>query len=99
MKRQLYLISSTLIFFIISFSHAHQEPESLHIGPYLQNVSQHSIVIMWETTIAAIGIVDYGLSPENLDSFVKEAEAKTTNKNSRSSHNSRKTKNQHQHWG
>ncbi len=35
-------------------------PEGLYIWPYLQNVTQYSIVVMWETTEPVIGVVEYG---------------------------------------
>ena len=35
-------------------------PEGLYIKPYLQNVTQQSIVVMWETIDPVIGHVDYG---------------------------------------
>ena len=35
-------------------------PEGLYIKPYLQNVTQHSMVVMWETKTPVIGHVDYG---------------------------------------
>jgi 3',5'-cyclic AMP phosphodiesterase CpdA len=35
-------------------------PENLYIKPYLQNVTRHSIVVMWETKSPVIGHVDYG---------------------------------------
>jgi len=37
-------------------------PDGLYIKPYLQNVTQHSIVVMWETKAPLIGHVDYGLN-------------------------------------
>ena len=35
-------------------------PEGLYIRPYLQNATQSSMVVMWETRDAIIGHVDYG---------------------------------------
>ncbi len=38
-------------------------PEGLYVKPYLQNVTQESIVILWETKTPVIGSVEYGLDP------------------------------------
>jgi len=56
-----------------SIGFANPENNSLYIHPYLQNVTQHSIVIMWETTTPAKGIVEYGLSPDQLDRSSQES--------------------------
>jgi hypothetical protein len=45
-------------------------------GPYLQNVTQDSIVVMWETNAAAPSRVDYGLGGP--DELVAEDAARTT---------------------
>jgi acid phosphatase type 7 len=39
-------------------------PEGLNIYPYIQNVTQNSVVVMWETTEPIIGTVNYGDSEE-----------------------------------
>ena len=39
-----------------------QMPEGLNIFPYLQNVTQQGIVVMWETTEPVVGTVNYGES-------------------------------------
>jgi len=46
--------------------------EGLNISPYLQNATQNSIVIMWETTEPVVGTVNYGDS-ENMGSSVSES--------------------------
>ncbi|MBI4585261.1 MAG: metallophosphoesterase [Planctomycetes bacterium] len=37
--------------------------EGLYVKPYLQNVTQRSIAVLWETKTPVIGHVDYGLDP------------------------------------
>jgi len=49
-----------------------QTLEGLNIYPYLQNVTQNSIVIMWETTEPFVGTVSYGES-ENMGSSISES--------------------------
>ena len=51
-------------------------PEGLYIPPYLQNVTQHSIVIMWETTDAVVGTVSYGESEEMERSVTESSPSK-----------------------
>ncbi|MCZ6680117.1 MAG: metallophosphoesterase family protein, partial [Candidatus Poribacteria bacterium] len=51
-------------------------PEGLYIKPYLQNVTQYSIVVMWETKAAVIGHVDYG-ETESLGRTISEPEPVT----------------------
>ncbi|MGQ9609873.1 MAG: metallophosphoesterase [bacterium] len=46
-------------------------PEGLYIPPYLQNVTQRSIVVMWETSEPVIGTVSYGES-ERMEKSVSE---------------------------
>ena len=58
------VIISALIFQAVAI--AGSTDNSLYIHPYLQNVSQHSIVIMWETTMETKGIIDYGPAQDSL---------------------------------
>ena len=50
-------------------------PGALYIKPYLQNVTQHSIVVMWETKTPFIGHVDYGLGASLGDTISESAPA------------------------
>ena len=69
-------LSSAILLTFLSGSFAEQEPQTLHIGPYLQNVTQNSIVIMWETTTKSVGSVEYGHSAGNLNFTATETESK-----------------------
>jgi len=60
-KLLLLLLSNSVLF-----------SNSLHIGPYLQNVTPTRIVIMWETVQPTVGTVEYGLSEDQLESTVIE---------------------------
>ncbi|MBN1996577.1 hypothetical protein JW935_03425 [candidate division KSB1 bacterium] len=55
---------------------ASDAPATLHIYPYLQNVSSSGIVIMWETTGPFIGEIQYGLDRLQLNMSMKESSAK-----------------------
>jgi len=71
MKKVKFIIT-LYIFLLTGLSHAEDMPEFLHIAPYLQNVSDSSIIIMWETTKPFIGEIEYGLSKDNLSFSQKE---------------------------
>jgi 3',5'-cyclic AMP phosphodiesterase CpdA len=53
-----------------------QIPEGLNIFPYLQNVTQNSIVVMWETTESVVGTVNYGESEKMGQSVTEPSPAK-----------------------
>lgn len=48
----------------------------LNVGPYLQNVTPDGVTVMWETTEAVVGTVEYG-RPGQLHQQVREGEART----------------------
>lgn len=76
LRRLIYPIISLLLLVSSSFSQTKNDestPEGLHIPPYLQNVTQKSIVIMWETLEQVIGEVSYGES-EKMEKSIKETE-------------------------
>lgn len=50
----------TIIFFVFSFVLGAEESLQIIKGPYLQNLTQTSIVVMWETNIQATSLVEYG---------------------------------------
>lgn len=75
MKRRFALVIFFAGLLVTGFLYG-QEPATLYTGPYLQNVSQNGIVIMWETTDSVSGTVEYGLSAEKLELSVMETEAK-----------------------
>ena len=56
---------------------AFAEPAVLTRGPYLQNATQHSIVIRWRTDVAEVGSVRYGVSPDALANVVSDTAATT----------------------
>ena len=45
---------------VVALVNARAAATTIIKGPYLQNVTQTSIVVMWETDVAALGRVDYG---------------------------------------
>lgn len=65
------LLIFLLIFYFSSLSFAQDVKLQILKGPYLQNVTQNSIVIMWETNIETIGKVNYGLD-KNYDATAVE---------------------------
>ncbi len=69
----MFIVNSTSIIFIAQVSNQEAMPEGLYIPPYLQNVTQRSIVIMWETSEPVIGVVNYGES-ERMEKFIAETE-------------------------
>ncbi|HDL18303.1 MAG TPA: hypothetical protein ENH29_04560, partial [Bacteroidetes bacterium] len=73
MKRRFALVIFFAGLLVTGFLYG-QEPATLYTGPYLQNVSQNGIVIMWETTDSVSGTVEYGLSAEKLELSVMETE-------------------------
>ncbi|NQT27509.1 metallophosphoesterase family protein [candidate division KSB1 bacterium] len=65
-----------LLFILTKMLLAGDLPESLYIQPYLQNVSQSSIVIMWKTTESCQGEIQYGLSIDQMTLSQKESSSK-----------------------
>jgi len=63
MKPSRWLAVVVLVGLCLALSPAYAEP-SLDIGPYLQNVSATSAVVMWETTEPVAGSVAYGTTPD-----------------------------------
>jgi hypothetical protein len=57
-KNKLYVTSFYLFINIIMHSHVSLASPSITKGPYLQNVTTNSIVIMWETDTPSIGTIE-----------------------------------------
>ena len=87
----LQILSLLLLSNFLSYGFSSKEVENpdeenaLWIGPYLQNVTRNSIVIMWETTSETVGYIEFGEDPVKMtqkaeeDNSVKIHELKITN--------------------
>lgn len=62
------IVSLVLVFLFVSFS----LNESIIKGPYLQNVTTNSIVVMWETNNNSLGTVEYWVKGSNDISSAKD---------------------------
>ena len=67
-----WMLAVTL-FFVVSTLTGDVQAVEIIKGPYLQNVTTDSIVVMWETDVAAAGQVDYGLAAPDESSVVSSA--------------------------
>ncbi len=56
MRRQYHLLAAALIFVPLA---AAQQPQIIK-GPYLQNMTRDSVVVMWETNVPLEGVVEFG---------------------------------------
>lgn len=63
MKKRLFLIVITVLFI---FALGTPSLAEFRKGPYLQNVTQNSIIVSWQTTDPTAGTVYYGIGDTNL---------------------------------
>ena len=77
-KRNLILLACIIVISIIivyAFNqdfnkslNSQKKPIAIIKGPYLQNVTQNSITIMWETNETTPSLIEYGSNPEQITS-------------------------------